>query len=309
MLGINKNLFMQKDQKLQMVNIKPIFFKRMSFWIYLFVIANILMFFAFTQDFYVQKFYSSTQKNFKSNNENYKKEYDKISSEIALLDKTLSYRNADDCDNINNLKKIKTFPNASTFKVEKLNSIIKVKEIKKTLEDYYEYLDKTNSRIGKISEFNRDLNVLIPFSQNLTNICINYDRLELSAKYSVSDDFLVTRLISQINELELDKMNSDNYFSNISKSIIKFKSKNYSSSTMFDYKLSNIEKIENKSDFAKDIDDIVNNVQDFKQLVGIYQVVIVDNDNELSKIKDRIVASVNTVNNQNLLDNILKISF
>jgi hypothetical protein len=300
---------MQKDQKLQMVNIKPKFYKRMSFWIYLFVIANILMFFAFTQDFYVQKFYSSTQKNFKSNNENYKKEYDKISSEIALLDKTLSYRNADDCDNINNLKKIKTFPNASIFKVEKLNSIIKVKEIKKTLEDYYDYLDKTNSRIGKITEFNEDLSTLIPFSQNLTNICINYDRLLLSTKYSTNDDFLVSRLISQINDLELDKLNSDNYFSNISKSIIKFKSKNYSSSIMFDYKLSNIEKIENKSAFAKDINDIVNNVQDFKQLVGIYQVVIVDNDNELSKIKDRIIASVNTVNNQNLLDNILKISF
>jgi hypothetical protein len=300
---------MQKDKKLQTIDVKPIFFKRMSFWIYLFVIANILMFFAFTQDFYVQRFYASTQKNFKTNNENYKKEYDKISSEIAVLDKTLSYRNADDCDNINNLKKIKTFPNASTFNVEKLNTIIKVKEIKNTLTDYYSYLDKTNGRISTISEYNRELNVLIPFSQNLTNICINYDRLQLSSKYSITDDFLVTRLIAQINELELDKMNSDNYFSNISKSINKFKSKNYSAATLFDSKLSNIEKIENKAEFAKDIEEIINSVQDFKQLIGIYQVVIVDNDNELSKIKDRIVASVNTVNNQNLLDNILKISF
>lgn len=300
---------MQKDSRLVVIDKKKFFLKRMSFWIYFFVIANFLMFFAFTQDFYVQNYYASSQKNFKLNNENYKKEYDTVSSQIMLLDKTLNYKNTDDCDNINNLKKIKTLPAASNFNIEKLNSVVKVKEINNKLQEYYAYLDKTNNKFSLINDYNRDLNKIIPFSENLTNICINYDRLMLNKNYSVSNDFLVGRLISQIDDIKLDDLNSDSYFGNIVKSLNKFKAKKYSVDSMFGYKLSNLEKNDNKQEFAVIVNELIDNVQDFKQLVSIYQTVTIDNDNQLTKIKDELVASVNKVNNQNMLDNILKISF
>jgi hypothetical protein len=300
---------MQKDQKLVIIDKKKFFLKRMSFWIYFFIIANFLMFFAFTQDFYVQRFYASSQKNFKSNNESYKKEYDNISAQINLLDKTLSTRNADDCDNINNLKKVKSFPTASNFAIDRLSSLIKIKEINKTLQDYYTYLDKTNGKFAQINEYNQDLKKLIPYSQNLTNICINYDRLMLTKTYSVSDDFLINRLITQVNELDVPELKSDLYFNNISKSLKKLKETKYSTDTMFASNLTYLEKNNNKQEFADAINQLVDNVQDFKQLVSIYQVVIIDNDNQLTRIKEELVASATKVNNQNLLDNILKISF
>jgi hypothetical protein len=300
---------MQKDQKLVIIDKKKFFLKRMSFWIYFFIVANFLMFFAFTQDFYVQRFYASSQKNFKSNNESYKKEYDNVSSQISLLDKTLSSRNLDDCDNINNLKKVKTLPTVSNFAIDRLSSIIKIKEINKTLQDYYSYLDKTNGKFSQINDYNQDLKKIIPYSQNLTNICINYDRLMLSKTYSVSDDFLINRLITQVNELDIPELKSDIYFNNITKSLMKLKETKYSTYTMFASNLTFLEKNNNKQEFADAINQLVDNVQDFKQLVSIYQVVIIDNDNQLTKIKEELVASATKVNNQNLLDNILKISF
>ena len=300
---------MKNENKLVVVNKKKFFLKRVSFWIYFFVIANLLMFFAFTQDFFVQRYYSQAQTNFKSNNENYKTEYALITSQINKLDKTLNAKNADDCNNIANLSELKTLPTGTAVEINKLKSIIKVKEINRSLTEYYSYLEKTNNNFLQFNLYNQDLNKLIPFSSKFVNICINYDRLMTNNYYSNTDDFLMSRLVNQVNEIELKDINSNKYFSDIKDSIQTFKSKNYVITELFGASKTNLQKSTTKLEFATDVVNIVNSVQEFEKLVSYYQVVTVDNDNQLIKIKDDLVSSAVKVNNQNIVDSILKISF
>ncbi len=284
------------------------FLKKLSFWIFMLIVLNISIFFAFTQDFYFQRYYSKAQNVLIINEQYYNNGILGINSEInqrVLNLNDISYTT--DCDFISQLITQKKSEPYNKIKYEKTDLSIKNYEIEEVFDKYYKDIDVLNQKIEKINTINSSLNQLSSNSKLISNICINYYRLNSLDYYSPSDNIVIKRLPEQIAELNVNLPTELNYSGKINLALNTIKSKNYNLQTDFVNQAITANRDERKEEMIGDYKNLLLALMDVKTLQEDLNSQKID-ENLVNNYKSEMIKKVSEINSRGFWNNMLKIT-
>jgi hypothetical protein len=299
---------MNKQNELVIAGSNVGFLKKLSFWMFLLIVLNISIFFAFTQDFYFQRYYSKAQNLFILNEQYYKDGIIGINSEVNK--RVSDINNVDyntDCDYISSLLTQKKIEPYGLIKYSKSEPKIKNPEMESIFTNYYTEVDKLNLKIQKINTINDSLYNLSLQSKLLTNICINYYRLNNSSNYSSYDNIVIKRLPEQLAEFNTALPAELDYTGKIGLARNLILSKEYNLERDFVNQTSSQKRNERKEEMVGDYKAFLIAIMDVKTLANDLDKQKI-NENVVDNYKKELVAKVNDINTRGFWNNVLKIS-
>jgi hypothetical protein len=296
---------MNKATELQVIY-KRVFFKRLSFWLFILVVINLFVFFAFTQNFYLQKYYAFSLENINLNQMKLFESSKSITAEVNKVNKIATLTYEEDCSYIEKLNSIGEFNEIKTLETQKLNLLVKVKQLSTILNSYYSEIEKVNNNILVYNSEVQDYNTFKLANKNLVNICYNYYNLITYPYYVPNDYNIMTKIQTQLNSIESNKSSTNAYLQSVFKSINQFKSKNFVLEERLAAKSSYDSKSQTKTEFIAAVKKIILSLLDTKLLVTSLSTIVFNGDIS-SNYKQQLLEASETPS-ADFVNNILKIT-
>lgn len=300
--------YMNKEKSIIKFKTQTNFIKKFSFWIFMLLILNLSIFFAFTQDYYYQKHVSLTKNIITINDQNLLKSTSNMNLDIDQLSLDIQGVNSSsDCENIR-LLTTRTLPKViEPFEVFNSSISLKNKEIEVLSNKFKSTLSQETTKIDTFNSMIKNLTNLNDNSTALTSLCFNYYKVKNNASYQRNDLILFQKMSEDLESLSIDHNGNSIYFKSIGESLDQL-SKDNNLNTLSDTTIKMDQKAESKSKLITLYKSLIVNIINYDILIQDIKVQKVDNL-KVTNFKNELITKTNEIDKRTFWQNILKINF
>ncbi|MGL4759031.1 MAG: hypothetical protein ACRCXZ_06850 [Patescibacteria group bacterium] len=267
---------------------------------------NITVFFAFTQDFYYQKYLVYLKNSYVVNEQYYNNGLIGVNEEINQFKLDLeNVESAEDCSKIIQIFSKKTPQTIESIKTVLPTTKFKNSDLQTVLQGFLNEVGVTNEKINKINKSFDSYNSLKKNISSINSICKQYFLLKGNDGFVPSDLALMKGISNLHNKNSLILESDLDYFKNLS--LQRSALNNFDSNFANFMSLDILSKNKLKDDYLElNRQFIINLLENEKLLIELENIKL--ETGLTSKYKEKINQTIKTIENKSFVENFLKIS-